>query len=168
MTISHLRIHVAKGRRRASVNSRASGLDWSKTHPTSLFYLPCQAQEPEHSFFVDHREDGRQPLQPSIWIRNATIPLQPELEPAVQPGALGDAVDEALVERAKEAWRGSTGQPGRGNQMFFNLALSLRRAGMSRRGVEHTLRSQAESGRHPKERKAQIPSILASLHRFKV
>jgi hypothetical protein len=27
-------------------NSRPSGLDWSKSLPTSLFYLPCQAQNP--------------------------------------------------------------------------------------------------------------------------
>ena len=34
-------------------NSRPSGLDWSKSFPTSLFYFPCQAQSPDDSFFIE-------------------------------------------------------------------------------------------------------------------
>jgi hypothetical protein len=37
----------------ARSNTRPSGLDWSKSCPTSLFYFPCQAQCPDDSFFIE-------------------------------------------------------------------------------------------------------------------
>jgi hypothetical protein len=147
-------------------NSRPSGLDWSKSLPTSLFYLPCKAQEPGNSFFHDYCGDDRQLLQPSIWLRNMTVPLQPEFEVLGQPEISRAGVDEVLVQRAKEIWRASKGQPGRGDEMFFNLAMSLRRAGMDFYQIENTLRSEAEFGRTPKERLSQIPSIMSSLRRY--
>jgi hypothetical protein len=55
------------GKRRKGVrlsNSRPSGLDWSTRLPTSLFYLPCQAQEPGASFFQDYGGDKRQLCSP--------------------------------------------------------------------------------------------------------
>jgi hypothetical protein len=59
-----------KGRTGARLsNSRPSGLDWSKSLPTSLFYLPCLAQQSGASFFHDHAEGERRPLQPAIWLR---------------------------------------------------------------------------------------------------
>ena len=67
-------------RRKPSVrsNMRPSGLDWSKSYPTSLFYLPCQAENPQDSFFHEHIE-GRHPLNPSTWIENSAIPLRQHL-----------------------------------------------------------------------------------------
>jgi hypothetical protein len=53
-----------KRQKRQSSNARPSGLDWSKSYPTSLFYLPCQAQNPDDSFFIEGIE-GRYPLNPS-------------------------------------------------------------------------------------------------------
>ena len=50
--------------------------------------------------------------------------------------------------------------------MFFDLALSLNRAGMSFQEIEGMLRSEAQSGTTPKERLAQIPSIMSSLDRY--
>jgi hypothetical protein len=155
-----------KGRKGARLsNSRPSGLDWSKSLPTSLFYLPCQAQQSGASFFHDYDEGGRRPLQPATWLQNMTFPLQPGFEgvpaDAPQPG-----VDERLAQRAKDIWRGSKGQPGRGDEMFFNLAMSLRRAGMDFYQIENTLRSEAEFGRTPKERLSQIPNIMSSLRRY--
>ena len=40
------------------------GFDMSKLTPSSLFYLPCQAENPAHSFFIDHNSSGRLPLDP--------------------------------------------------------------------------------------------------------
>jgi hypothetical protein len=60
-----------KGRKGSRLlNSRPSGLDWSKSLPTSLFYLPCQAQNCGDSFFIDYAEDHRGPLSPSTWLEN--------------------------------------------------------------------------------------------------
>jgi hypothetical protein len=151
-----------KGRKRVRLsNSRPSGLDWSKSLPTSLFYLPCQAHNPGESFFHDYAGGERRPLEPAIWLQNMTFPLQPGFEVA---DLSRSGVDEALVQRAKDIWRGS--QPGRGDEMFFTLALSLRRAGMGLYEIKNTLRSEAELGRSPKERLSQIPSVMTSLRRY--
>jgi hypothetical protein len=156
-----------KGRKGARPsNSRPSGLDWSKSLPTSLFYLPCKAQEPGDSFFYDYCGDDRQPLQPSIWLQNMTFALVPGIEVLSQPEIPRAGVDEVLVQRAKDIWRASKGQPGRGDEMFFNLAMSLRRARMGFCEIENTLRSEAQFGRTPKERLSQIPSIMGSLRRY--
>jgi hypothetical protein len=156
-----------KGRKGARLsNSRPSGLDWSKSLPTSLFYLPCQAQTSRDSFFQDYGGENRQPLQPSIWLQNMTFALVPGIEVLGQPEIPRAGVDEVLVQRAKDIWRGSKGQPGKGDEMFFNLAMSLRRAGMDFYQIERTLRSEAEFGRTPEERLSQIPSVMSSLRRY--
>jgi hypothetical protein len=156
-----------KGRKGARLsNSRPSGLDWSKSLPTSLFYLPCQAKSSGASFFHDYAEGERLPLQPSTWLQNMTFPLQPGIEVFGPPKIRRAGVDEVLVQSAKDTWRGSKGQPGRGDEMFFNLAMSLRRAGMDFSQIENTLRSEAEFGRTPKERLSQIPSFMSSLRRY--
>jgi prepilin-type processing-associated H-X9-DG protein len=144
-----------------ALNSRPSGLDWSKSLPTSLFYFPCQAQCPAVSFFMECME-GRNPLNPSTWIENTTVPLQPPLE-SVEPNIQVSRVDEKMVQSAISTWRTSPSHPGRGNVMFFDLALSLKYAGMAFPEIESTLRSEAQYARTPNERLAQIPSIMASL-----
>jgi hypothetical protein len=156
---------VERGRKKPTrSNARPSGLDWSKSLPTSLFYLPSQAQRASESFFLDFSESPRAPLNPSEWVRSSTFPLQPELPIPVEP-APAATVDIVLVESAKETWRSSSGFPGRGNEMFFDFALSLRRAGMTPWEIESTLRTEAAYGRSPEERLRQITSIMASLRR---
>jgi hypothetical protein len=132
---------------------------------TSLFYLPCQAQNPGESFFHDHAEGERRPLRPSTWLQNMTFPLQPGFE-VVQADVPQPGVDEVLVQSAKEAWRSSKGQPGMGDTTFFKLGMSLRRAGMDLYQIESTLRSEAEFGRTPKERLSQVSSVMSSLRRY--
>jgi hypothetical protein len=95
-----------------------------------------------------------------------TVSLQSEFEVLGQPEISQVGVDEVLVQRAKDTWRGSKGQPGMGDTMFFKLALSLRRAGMDLYQIESTLRSEAQFGRTPKERLSQIPSVMSSLRRY--
>jgi hypothetical protein len=156
-----------KGRKRARLsNSRPSGLDWSKSLPTSLFYLPCQAQQFGASFFHDYADGERRPLQPALWLQNMTFPLQPGIEVFGRTEIPRAGVDEVLVQRAKDIWRDSKGQPGRGDEMFFNLAMSLRRAGMDLYQIESTLRSEAEFARNPKERLSQVSSVMSSLRRY--
>jgi hypothetical protein len=54
---------------------------------------------------------------------------------------------------------------GEGNVRFFNCAISLRSAGMSLKDIEQKLRDEAEFGRTPAQRRAQIPSIMNTLRR---
>jgi hypothetical protein len=145
-------------------NSRPSGLDWSKSFPTSLFYFPCQAQYADDSFFIEKIE-GRYPLNPSTWIEHVYVPLQPTLEP-IEPDIQENGVDWKRVELAKDTWRTSKRQPGTGNEMFFDLAFSLKCTGMSFQEIEETLHAEAQHARSPQKRLAQIPSIMSSLRTY--
>jgi hypothetical protein len=91
-------------------NTRPSGLDWSKRHPTSLFYLPCQAKNSDDSFFHEHIE-GRYPLRPSTWIDNSAVPLQPTLESFDPLDNETLEVDWEAVVSAVQVWRGSQMSP---------------------------------------------------------
>ena len=50
--------------------------------------------------------------------------------------------------------------------MFFDLAFSLRCAGMSFQEIEETLHAEAHHARRPKKRLGQIPSIMNSLRTY--
>ena len=56
------------------------GFDMGKLTPSSLFYLPCQAENPANSFFIDHNSASRQPLDPYVWAGYAANHHRPEPE----------------------------------------------------------------------------------------
>lgn len=138
-----------------------SGLDVSKKTPTSLFYLPCQAKELSHSFFRDYNDDKREMLDPMKWINNTVVHF-PEVDASTQPRQTRK-VDETAVAEATRMWRESRQYPGEGNTRFFEYAVSLRTAGMSLDETELKLAEEAKSGRSPRERVSQIPSVMATL-----
>jgi hypothetical protein len=153
-------------KRKASnpINSRPSGLDWKKSAPTSLFYFPSQAQCADDGIFIEKIE-GRYPLNPTTWIENTTVPLQPTLKP-FQPDTPENAVDWERAQQAKDVWRTSKSRPGKANDMFFDLAFSLKCAGMNFQEIEETLLTEAQHARRSKKRLAQIPSIMSSLRTY--
>jgi hypothetical protein len=59
---------------------RKSGLDWSKATPTSLFYLPCQAEDPSQSFFKVYTGSGRLTMDPRTWVENSGYLIKAEAE----------------------------------------------------------------------------------------
>jgi hypothetical protein len=140
-----------------------SGLDWSKSAPTSLFYLPCQAKDPNQSFFIDYDGPERFPLDAVAWIENAPIPLQPESPDCSEPWADGKEIDQLRVQRAQAEWRNAP--KGMGNDGFFRLGLECKRAGMNLGQIETLLHTEVLFARSRNDRKAQIPSILASLQK---
>jgi hypothetical protein len=146
-------------------NSCPSGLDWSKSYPTSLFYLPCQAQRPDDGFFIEEIE-GRYPLNPSMWIDNSPIPLQPTFESFDALGNETSEVDCAAVELAVKLWRASQVESGNGHHMFFMLARSLKLAGMDYPEIEMTLGSEADYAHTPSERRAEIPGLIRDLREY--
>ena len=146
-------------------NSRPSGSDWSKSFPTSLFYFPCQAQCPADSFFMECIE-GRYPINPSTWIENSAIPLQPTFESFDPRGNETSEVDYAAVELAVKPWRKSQVERGNGHHMFFELARSLKLAGMDYPEIEMKLRSEADYAYTPKERKAEITGLIRDLREY--
>ena len=89
------------------------------------------------------------------------------MEPEILELAAGvtERIDDALVQHSIEHWRQSKDVLGQGNDRFFALGLELRKAGMTQDQVRSTLRAEAAFGRHPKERQAQIGSIIGSLRK---
>jgi hypothetical protein len=157
--------YSVESRKRKSRNAprRKSGLDWGKRAPTSLFNAPCQAEDPTHSFFDLYTEPGRVTLDPAMWVENSGYLIQLEVEPKGPFDEPSRQVNQRAVDAAIEKWRMSSAFPGEGNGRFFGLALDLRSAGMDTCGIEVTLQSEAAYGRSPRERVAQIPSIMNSL-----
>jgi len=153
-----------EGRRnyRRRKNSRPSGLDWSKSSPASLFYLPSQAQDPRQSFFRDYAGGDRTIMDPLVWVEHGVALLQPEteIEPAIERSGW---IDYAKIDHAIKNWRISKRLPGQGNRMFFDLALALERARMNHDDIEATLKVEAAFGRSPQERRDQIESIMNTL-----
>jgi hypothetical protein len=142
---------------------RPSGLDWPKRTPISLFYLPCQAENPNESFFRDYAGPDRTILDPLPWVEHGVIPLQPDIDAEPRRCEHVGGVDEALVRTATATWRESPSHPGEDNSRFFELALTLRRAGMPLHDIAGKLGLEAAFGRSPQERKAQISSIITTL-----
>ncbi|MGF3027375.1 hypothetical protein ACQVP2_31775, partial [Methylobacterium aquaticum] len=74
-------------KRRKRLEARRHGFDESKFTAASLFYLPCQARDPEGSFFVDYGEydPKRGPLDVHAWIKNCILDLRrPGASPRTQ------------------------------------------------------------------------------------
>jgi hypothetical protein len=146
-------------------NMRHSGLDWHGSYPTAIFYLPCQAANPQDSFFHEHLE-GRHPLNPSTWIEKSAIPLQPTFEPFEPIDNETSEVDWAKVESAVQIWRASQVEPRQGHDMLFTLARSLKFAGMDYPQIEAKLRTEAEFAYTPEERKAEIPGLIKDIREY--
>lgn len=167
------------------------GFDTSKFTASSLFYLPAQALAgPEASFFFEFDGGNRQPINPYEWVDKTIINHQPE--PVVPPVAvppepknlkrkdpkltsflhLFAAEKQAehqksfdrRVEDAISTWQQHP--KGTGNQAFFQLAVSLAGAGMSRNEIEQTLHTQtayAHGAESQRDRTAAIPGIMRTL-----
>lgn len=145
-------------------NYKRSGLDHSKRTAASLFFLPCQAKNPNDSFILVSEGQGSIPIDPELWIKNGIVPelaKSPEIVPSEADNSSG--VDSSQVEVAIAEWRMSSNYPGEGNDRFFSLAMKLKRAGMDAYDIKVTLQTEAQRGRSPNERAAQIPSIMKSL-----
>jgi hypothetical protein len=148
---------------------KRSGLDRSKRSATSLFFLPCQAKNPKDSFIFLSGGQDCVPIDPALWIENGSLPEQvmwsPEIVPSEIGGSSESGFDPIQVDSAIAEWRNSINHKGEGNDRFFNLARRLKQAGMDAHEIKATLQVEAQHGRSPGERAAQIPSIMQSLYR---
>lgn len=132
------------------------GLDASKLHAASLFYAPCQAANGSASFFHDHNELPRAALEVDRWLEGArslpavSVPMTPLQHGPIEKGA---------VDKAIGKWRAAP--MGSGHSAFFALATQLRRAGMSGMEMGSLLKQEAQHARSPRERYAEIPSLIA-------
>jgi hypothetical protein len=151
------------GNRRRRGATKPSGLDWSKRNAAALFYLPCIAQAKGASFFAYYDDAGRKTLNPVTWLTNTT----PEAEVCEYYEPWDECLDpppeinHTLVDAARREWRSAP--KGQGNDVYFRFALKLRKAGLSPAEIKAILTEEASYARSPKDRKAQIPSILNTL-----
>ncbi len=72
-------------------------------------------------------------------------------------------LNQPMIDTATEEWRRSRFHGGEGNDRFWEYAVQLRTAGMDFNGIETKLYEEAQYANHPKERRAQIWSIMNSL-----
>ena len=75
------------------------GFDMGKLTPSSLFYLPCQAENPAHSFFIDFGGKSRAPLDPYVWAGYAANHHRPEPGPSA---TVAETVAPTVVEPAPQ------------------------------------------------------------------
>jgi hypothetical protein len=175
------------------IKSRTThGFDMDKLTPSSLFYLPCQAQNPTASFFIDHNSPSRQPLDPFRWAGYAANHHRPEPEPSAQPAMpIAEPVQQPMpptvcpklrrmreMIAAEEAAKMQNDRTRRqaaaiqtwhdtpaeaGHSAFFQLAVDLRGAGLGMSDIESTLKQEADNARHPAERRREIEGIMRTL-----
>ncbi|KDM66634.1 DEAD/DEAH box helicase family protein [Acidiphilium sp. JA12-A1] len=159
---------LADGRPRK--DPRRHGFDSTKLVPTSLFYLPCQAQDPADSFFLDYNGKCRNPLDPYEWAEFAARAARPAPEPTatvvkLTPATNEDAAPTTSPEEVREAaiatWRRAS--KGHGHNEFFKLGRALRNSGMPLDEVRAMMESEAAFARSPDERRRQITGIMHAL-----
>jgi hypothetical protein len=171
---------------------RHHGFDMGKLTPSSLFYLPCQAANPAHSFFIDLNGPDRLSIDPYMWAGYAANHQRPPVEPTktVEPVAsqserppipptkcpklrrmrelIADEVAskaESIRARREEAVidRWRAALPREGNDAFFRLGQQLARIGISHGEINSILWQEAGHARHPSERRAQIKYVMRNL-----
>ena len=79
---------------------RTPWLRQSKFNAASLFYLPCQAKDPSHSFFQDYNDPKRGPLDLHAWIENCILDLRPEPEAVPQPVRIASSPQAPVITPA--------------------------------------------------------------------
>jgi hypothetical protein len=150
------------------------GFDEGKFAPNSLFYAPCQAADPQHSFFKEYDQANRKALDPFTWIDNDTrrvvLPPQPVAmvsndntikavlvsSPSINP-------NQAKVASAIATWRCTP--KGEGHKAFFTLGAKLKAAKMTMVDIEKTLQKEAMYSQSPRQRFQEIKSVMKSLQR---
>jgi hypothetical protein len=151
---------VRHTRTKQNATHRQSGLDRSKRTPTSLYYLPCQAQEPDQSFFADYNGDKRAILDAELWLGNTVIAFR---QPPPEADARSTKRNQAMVVEATENWRQSSEHEHEGNDRFFQYAFQLRASEMNLIELEAKLYEEVSYAKTPEQRRKQIPWIIKSL-----
>ena len=110
------------------------GIDASKLTPSSLFYLPAQSEDgPKGSFFIDHNELGRLPLDPQVWANRqsmGTEGVEEEIqhihgelgfvEPVSDPPepTVSEETKQSIIDKAIEEYRTVVDGNGRHHAFF--------------------------------------------------
>ena len=147
---------------------KCHGFDTGKFTAAALFYAPCQAAIPEHSFFVDYGDGCRSPLDVRQMLENATamFAVREGRQDADGRQDVETPIDapvsvEPDVSSAINRWRDTP--RGQGHRAFFRLACDLRRIGLDRERARHHLLREARYAHSPRDRQADLSQILPRL-----
>ena len=103
------------------------GFDMTKLTAESLFYLPCQAENPKNSFFIEYEGTI---LDPKKWLKSIEIqsPKTPDRKPysVIRKGPRS----KLQIDGAKDEYKTVPAGLGRRNLEFFNLGWKLKRFGL--------------------------------------
>jgi len=115
------------GKKNMNIDLPRHGIDMGKTGPESIFYLPCTAQNPKDSFFIE--QDGDL-LDPQEWIKKPASIKQKvgNIIPITQHNKTEDLSKEELEKEIKKAiskYQAIPSGVGRRYSGFFNLGLRL-------------------------------------------
>ncbi|MFZ4699117.1 MAG: hypothetical protein ACOYMG_03620, partial [Candidatus Methylumidiphilus sp.] len=159
-----------------------SGLDVSKRTANSFFYVPCRAGlGKNHTFWMENWGDETPVLNPDDWALRIQPVKQEYRAVAVRDGGKTDDLMRLIgaikasdtkqdsneertahkVVEARRMWRNAFEHTG--HDEFWNLALRLKRAGLEHGDIEDILNQEAQYGRSPKDRRAEIKSIMKRL-----
>lgn len=146
---------------------KAHGIDMTKRHAASLFYLPCQPKDPKGKIWKDFKSEARRPLDVDDWLAHA-IPIEAkeyDVAPVPSQPAEGE-VDLARRDRAVQRWEEVGTQKSNGDREMYVLARELERSGVPHFEAEATLLAAAQAATSPADRKRQVQTILRNRRRF--
>lgn len=154
------------GDKNEPTNMKRSGLDTSKLHPASLFYLPCQPEDKSGRYFRTFRNKGRKALQVDQWLELVRAPDHFGYSDVNAPALFHSCNNSIKIEQAKLHWQETTQIPGTGHKEFYRLSTKLARYGCDSGEMRYHLYEQAEFARSPEERRREIEHIIQNSLRF--
>jgi hypothetical protein len=147
---------------------KKSGLDWSKQPPTSLFYLPAQAEQADDSFFHVYDDDDRLAIDVMAWLENYHEPVVVEDIPDIAdprndaaPLPINEAKERAVLDR----WRLTPKNTG--NNLWKELAWGLACANVPLPKIEQRLHAELfyAPSKHRRKLEKQIKLLVAYIQK---
>jgi hypothetical protein len=147
---------------------KKSGLDWSKQPPTSLFYLPAQAEQADDSFFHVYDDDDRVAIDVLAWLDNYHEPVVVEdISDIADP--VNDAaplpINEAKERAALDRWRFAPKNTG--NNLWKELAWGLACANVPLPKIGQRLHAELvyAPSKHRRKLEKQIKPLVAYIQK---
>lgn len=138
------------------------GFDLSHLHAASLFYMPCQAENLEDSFFDDHPGEL---LDPTDWLNAAHVTMPDNLESNVVHLSV-DNIGQQKVLQAINTYKDIPSGQEKRNHGFYQLGIKLLKMGLDYSSIERYLTEADYDG--SRKKKASVKGVINSLQKMKM